>query len=108
MYCYVIYITAIMLLHAGLTILYQSPRTIVLHGGDEAALYCVVNVISMLSLYTWHTPGAFSLPSSPVVYVKMPGVYFCTVTHDKEEVISDSVRVRIIPGNNGLLKCRHK
>ena len=38
------------------------------------------------------------LPSSPVVYVNTPGVYFCTVTHDNMEVTSQSIEVVIVPG----------
>ena len=71
--------------------MFQSPKTIVLRGDVEISLYCIVNVLSMKTTYVWH--GAV-LPSSPVVYVDKPGIYFCTVTDGDEEVTSHCFRVQ--------------
>lgn len=67
---------------------------------EVVSLYCFVNVLSLMTAYDWHTPSSFVLPSSPVVYVFQPGIYFCTVTHDGNEVTSHTIEVVLVPGTS--------
>lgn len=66
----------------------------------EVLLYCVPNVLSLGVEYEWHTPDhdVTILPSTPIVYVSVPGIYFCTVTYNDQEVISEPSDVKISPG----------
>ena len=74
---------------AELKILFQSPKLTKKKDDDAIALYCIVNVLSQVVHYDWHTPkNELSLPSTPVVYVNAPGVYFCTVSYQNEVVTS--------------------
>lgn len=76
-----------------------------LHGVDEeASLYCVVNVLSIQINYEWHAPGSMVLPSSPVVYVSAPGIYFCTVTQGDVDVVSQPCEVKFVPGIITILR----
>lgn len=79
--------------------MYQSPEQIICRSGrEEVALYCVVNFLSMETEYKWHTPTDYTLPSTPVVYVTKPGIYFCTVCYNNEEVVSRPSEISVLPG----------
>lgn len=83
-----------------LSIVYQSPEQIVCNSGrEEVALYCVVNILSQETIYNWHTPTTFKLPSTPVIYVTKPGIYFCTVKYKDEEVVSQPCEISVIPSS---------
>jgi hypothetical protein len=64
----------------------------------DVLLYCIPSIISSGIGYEWHTPDITVLPSTPIVYVSVPGVYFCTVSYDDREVISEPSDVKIFPG----------
>ena len=85
------------LVYADLSIVYQSPQQIMCSGREEVALYCVVNILSLETDYKWHTPTNFDLPSTSVVYVTKPGVYFCTVHYNGEEVTSRPSEISVLP-----------
>ena len=81
-----------------LTILFQSPEIVTVDGCDEVMLYCIPSAISREIDYNWHTPDSMVLPSTPVVYVAKPGVYFCTVSYDDQEILSEPTDVKVFPG----------
>jgi hypothetical protein len=79
---------------------YQSPESIVCHGQEEVALYCVVNILSIQTHYKWHAPDSCAFPSTPVIYVTKPGMYFCTVQYSDFEVRSRPSEVSVLPGTH--------
>ncbi len=81
-----------------LSVIYQSPETISCRGGDEVELYCVVNILSIQIHYKWHASDDRVFPSTPVIYVTKPGVYFCTVRYKDFEVRSRPTEISVLPG----------
>ena len=87
---------------------YQSPDVITCQGGEEVALYCVVNILSIEAYYKWHVSNDLRLPSTPVIYVSKPGIYFCTVQYKEWEVRSRPTELSVLPGTylNSMLKLK--
>lgn len=66
---------------------------------DEVVLYCIPSALYPEIDYEWHTPDSSTLPSSPIVYVSKPGIYFCTITFNEEQLISEPTDVQVYPGS---------
>lgn len=81
-----------------LAIVYQSPQIITCRGMEEVELYCVINVLAITTDYKWHTPKDQNVPSSPVIHVTEPGIYFCTVWWNGIEITSKPTEISVIPG----------
>lgn len=84
--------------NTDLTIIFQSPDVVTVDNCDEVLLYCIPSAIFCEMDYTWHTPDSTILPSTPIVYVSKPGIYFCTVSHNEQQIFSEPTDVKVLPG----------
>ena len=62
-------------------------------------LYCVASIHTSDTQYNWSTiPCEDIHPHFPVVHVCRPGIYGCTIHLDGDEVSSELIKVKVIPG----------
>ena len=61
--------------------------------GKTELLYCVASQHSFNCSYTWKNARGSVGVNSPALYVKLPGVYQCTVKRGEHEVTSSEMFV---------------
>ena len=61
--------------------------------GRTELLYCVASPHSLKSVYAWKNTFGTVAVNSPVLYVKLPGIYHCTVRTRESEVLSKEMVV---------------
>jgi hypothetical protein len=61
--------------------------------GVTQALFCIVSPYTLKCVYSWKNALGPVGVNSPVLYVKLPGVYQCTVRSGAYEVTSNEMIV---------------
>ena len=77
-----------------LHIAHQTQDRIVWTAGVTEVLFCVASPYTLECSYSWRNAHGPVGVDSPVLYVKLPGVYKCTVKSAGSEVTSDEIVVQ--------------
>ena len=87
--------------YTTLRIVHQSPTELDIPNLKQpCALWCIPYPCSFKTEYYWYTipENGDLFADSPVIFVDKPLVYCCKVIVGKDEVSSESIRIKVTPG----------